>query len=64
MKRKKQLQIAIKLNPKNTDAYKARAMARISMEDKKGALEDVKKAMEIDPQDESSKIFVDFNREQ
>jgi tetratricopeptide (TPR) repeat protein/tRNA A-37 threonylcarbamoyl transferase component Bud32 len=48
---------AIKLNPKNTDAYKARAMARVSMEDKKGALEDVKKAMELDPQDESSKIL-------
>ncbi|MEA3307787.1 MAG: protein kinase [Elusimicrobiota bacterium] len=48
---------AIKLNPENTDAYKARAMARVSMEDKKGALEDVKKAMELDPQDESSKIL-------
>jgi len=48
---------AIKINPENTDAYKARAMARVSMEDKKGALEDVKKAMELDPQDESSKIL-------
>lgn len=48
---------AIKANPENTDAYKARAMARVSMEDRKGALEDVKKAMELDPQDESAKIL-------
>ena len=48
---------AIKINPENIDAYKARAMARVSMDDKKGALEDVKKAMELDPQDESSKIL-------
>ena len=48
---------AIEVNPENTDAYKARAMARVNLEDRKGALEDVKRAMELDPQDESARIL-------
>lgn len=48
---------AIGLDPENPDAYKARALARISLQDRKGAIEDIKKAMDIDPQDESAKIL-------
>ncbi|MBI4656019.1 MAG: protein kinase [Elusimicrobia bacterium] len=48
---------AIELNPKNADAYKTRAVARVNLEDRNGAINDIKKAMEIDPQDESSKIL-------
>ena len=49
---------AIKLDEKSPDAYKTRARARASLEDRKGALEDIKKAMSIDPQDESVKILL------
>ena len=48
---------AINLDPGNTDSYKTRALARVSLEDRKGAIEDVRKAMEMDPQDESAKIL-------
>lgn len=48
---------AIGLDPENTDAYKARALARASLQDRKGAIEDINKAMEIDPQDESAEIL-------
>ncbi|MCX5784868.1 MAG: protein kinase [Elusimicrobia bacterium] len=48
---------AIKLDEKDPDPYKTRAVARAELEDRKGALEDIKKAMAIDPQDESAKIL-------
>jgi len=48
---------AINLDPGNPDSYKARALARVSLQDRKGAIEDIKKAMEMDPQDESAKIL-------
>ncbi|MEW5907492.1 MAG: protein kinase [Elusimicrobiota bacterium] len=48
---------AIKLAPDSPDAYKARALARSSMEDRKGAIEDIRKAMAADPQDESARIL-------
>ncbi len=48
---------AINIDSKNPDAYKARALARASLEDRKGAIEDIQKAMEIAPQDESAKLL-------
>lgn len=48
---------AIELDPENISAYKARAMARINLEDRLGAVEDVKRALEIDPQDESVRVL-------
>ncbi len=48
---------AINIDSRNPDAYKARALARASLEDRKGAIEDIRKAMEIDPQDESAKVL-------
>jgi tetratricopeptide (TPR) repeat protein/tRNA A-37 threonylcarbamoyl transferase component Bud32 len=48
---------AIALDSNNPEAYKARALARASLEDRKGAIEDVKKAMAINPQDESAKLL-------
>ncbi len=48
---------AIKLNPSSVDAYKTRAVARISIKDRKGAIEDIEKALRLDPQDESAKIL-------
>ncbi len=48
---------AIELDPKDPDAYKARAVARASLNDRKGAIEDIKKAMSIDPQDESARVL-------
>ena len=48
---------AINLDPGNPDSYKARALARVSLQDRKGAIEDIRKAMEMDPQDESAKIL-------
>lgn len=48
---------AINLDPGNPDVYKTRAMARISLKDRRGAIEDIRKAMEMDPQDESAKIL-------
>ncbi|OIO04743.1 MAG: hypothetical protein COX65_03590 [Elusimicrobia bacterium CG_4_10_14_0_2_um_filter_56_8] len=48
---------AIELNSKSPDAYKVRALARASLDDRKGAIEDIKKAMSIDPQDESARVL-------
>ncbi|MCM2267095.1 MAG: protein kinase [Elusimicrobiales bacterium] len=48
---------AIALDDKSPEAYKARALARASLEDRKGAIEDIKKAMAIDPQDESARVL-------
>jgi len=48
---------AIELNRENADAYKVRAISKYSINDVKGAIEDIKKASEIDPQDETSKLL-------
>ncbi|HAT71964.1 MAG TPA: hypothetical protein DCS63_04030 [Elusimicrobia bacterium] len=48
---------AIALDAGSPDAYKARALARASLEDRKGAIEDIRKAMAIDPQDESARLL-------
>ena len=48
---------AIALYAKDPDAYKARALARASLDDRKGAIEDIRKAMSIDPQDESARAL-------
>ncbi len=48
---------AIQLNDKDPDAYKARALAKASLQDRQGAIEDIKKAMSIDPQDESARVL-------
>lgn len=48
---------AIALDNGDPDAYKARALARASLDDRKGAIEDIKKAMSIDPQDESARVL-------
>jgi len=48
---------AIALDDSNPDAYKTRALARASLEDRKGAIEDIKKAMAINPQDESARVL-------
>ncbi len=48
---------AIRLDDKDPDAYKARALARASLNDRKGAIEDIKKAMSMDPQDESARVL-------
>ncbi|MBI4801770.1 MAG: protein kinase [Elusimicrobia bacterium] len=48
---------ALKLDPENPEAYKTRALARAALADRKGAVEDVKKAMEMDPQDESARLL-------
>ena len=49
--------VAIELDSKDPDAYKARALARASLDDRKGAIEDIRKAMSIDPQDESARVL-------
>lgn len=48
---------AIALDANSAGAYKARALARASLEDRKGAIEDIRKAMSIDPQDESARLL-------
>lgn len=48
---------AIALDSKDPDAYKARALARASLDDRKGAIEDIRKAVSIDPQDESARVL-------
>ena len=48
---------AIEIDDQNTDAYKIRALSRYSMNDVKGAIEDIKKASEIDPQDETNRLL-------
>jgi len=48
---------ALGLNDTDPDAYKARALARASLDDRKGAIEDIKKAMSADPQDESARVL-------
>ncbi|MBI5744945.1 MAG: protein kinase [Elusimicrobia bacterium] len=48
---------AIALDDRSPEAYKARAVARASLEDRKGAIEDIRKAMAIDPQDESARLL-------
>jgi tetratricopeptide (TPR) repeat protein/tRNA A-37 threonylcarbamoyl transferase component Bud32 len=48
---------ALSLDDLDPDAYKARALARASLDDRKGAIEDIKRAMSIDPQDESARVL-------
>ncbi len=48
---------AIRLDSSSPGAYKARALARASLQDRKGAIEDIKKALAIDPQDESARLL-------
>ncbi|HNW43773.1 MAG TPA: tetratricopeptide repeat protein, partial [Elusimicrobiales bacterium] len=48
---------AIGLDSESPDAYKTRALARASLEDRKGAIQDIKKAVAIDPQDESARVL-------
>jgi tetratricopeptide (TPR) repeat protein/tRNA A-37 threonylcarbamoyl transferase component Bud32 len=48
---------AIELDSNSESAYKARALARASLADRKGAIDDIKKAMSIDPQDESARVL-------
>lgn len=48
---------AIGLSKNDPDAYKARAMARNALKNRKGAIEDVNKAVEINPQDESARLL-------
>lgn len=45
------------LDPGNPDLYKTRALARSALQDRRGAIEDIRKAMEMDPQDESARIL-------
>ena len=48
---------AVDLDETNSDAYKMRAVSKYSMNDIKGAVEDIKKATELDPQDETSRLL-------
>lgn len=48
---------AIALDSSSPDAYKTRALARASLEDRKGAIEDIKKAVAMDPYDESARVL-------
>lgn len=48
---------AINIDNENTDAYRIRAISKYSMNDVKGAIEDIKKATEIDPQDETNRLL-------
>ncbi len=52
-------------NIRNNDALKARALARHALKNRRGALEDMRRAIEIDPEDESARVLVmlmDANR--
>lgn len=51
---------AIEIDNKNYDAYTMRAEAKYSLKDIKGAIEDVKKASEIDPTNETTKLLSSF----
>ncbi|OGS12081.1 MAG: hypothetical protein A2234_07235 [Elusimicrobia bacterium RIFOXYA2_FULL_58_8] len=51
---------AIALDSESPDAYRTRALARASLKDRKGAIEDIKKAVAIDPQDESARVLAVF----
>lgn len=48
---------AIGLSKNDPEAYKARALARSAMNDRKGAIEDVNRAVAINPQDESARLL-------
>ncbi len=48
---------ALNIDSENPDAYKIRAVSRYSMNDVKGAIEDIKKATEIEPQDETNRLL-------
>ncbi|MEF3279905.1 MAG: protein kinase [Elusimicrobiota bacterium] len=57
---KKYTDKAIEIDDKNYDAYTMRAEARYSLKDIKGAIEDVRKATEIDPTNETTKLLASF----
>ncbi len=48
---------ALNLDSEDTEAYKNRALARSSLQDRKGAIDDIRKVMQLDPQDESAKML-------
>jgi len=48
---------AITIDNKDPDGYKVRAVARIAMNNRKGAMEDIKKAVAMDPNDESARLL-------
>lgn len=51
---------AIGLSKNDPEAYKARAVARSALNNRKGAIADVNKAVSIDPQDESARLLTLF----
>ncbi len=50
----------LKIDENNYDAYTIRAEARYSLKDIKGAIEDVKRAQEIDPSNETTKLLLSY----
>jgi len=50
----------IEIDKNNYDAYTMRAEARYSLKDIKGAIEDIKRASEIDPTNETTKLLSSF----
>jgi tetratricopeptide (TPR) repeat protein/tRNA A-37 threonylcarbamoyl transferase component Bud32 len=48
---------ALALDSASQDAYKTRALARAALEDRKGAMEDIRRASAIDPHDESARVL-------
>lgn len=51
---------AIELDRNNIDAYLLRSQARYSLKNIKGAIEDIKRASEIDPSDETVKLLSSY----
>lgn len=52
---------SIDLDPNNNfDAYTLRSQARYSLKDIKGAIEDIKKASQIDPSDETARLLASY----
>jgi tetratricopeptide (TPR) repeat protein len=51
---------SIEVDHNNYDAYTMRAEARYSLKDIKGAIEDIKRASEIDPTNETTKLLSSF----
>ncbi|MGC8867623.1 MAG: tetratricopeptide repeat protein, partial [Elusimicrobiales bacterium] len=51
---------AIEISPNNFDAYTLRSQARFSLKDIKGAIEDIKKASQIDPSDETARLVATY----
>ncbi len=51
---------SIDIDSNNFDAYLIRSQARFSLKDVKGAIEDIKKASEIDPSDETARLIATY----